>query len=113
MQIRDYQDERGRSYRVELPDDSTDREAEYGILVGPPDIVDVLSLPEAVATRLHNELFRREIWNADIARKNPSLLAGALQKALLVDVQKLLQAYVEYEREEPLEEGDRLHTKEA
>jgi len=67
------------------------------IIVGPPDgLLDELHLPEPFATNLHNVLFSRGIFNYQIASRG-SALAGALQEALLLDAQKLLEAYYHLE----------------
>jgi hypothetical protein len=100
----DYTDEHGRLYRVKLPDDVPDEQAELGIPVGPPDVVDELGLPEPFATRLHNELHNRSLWNHREIRRRPGALQGALQAALRTDFQMLSQAYYEFENPQPLEE---------
>lgn len=97
--IVDYKDERGRSHRVEMPDGAEEMSPELGIPVGPPDIVDGLELPEPFATRLHNELFARGLFDEKSLRKNMNGLVGALQAALRVDVQMIHAAYVAYEKE--------------
>jgi hypothetical protein len=90
----EYEDDRGRLYAVLLPAGVSDSEAESGIFVGPPDVVDELDLPEPFATRLHNELYRRKLHTtADLGgRSNP--LLGALQKAFRVDQVSLVRAYL-------------------
>lgn len=66
------------------------------VTIGPPEgLVDSLELPKPIATRLHNALHRRGILTAkDAATKHKQLL-GALQEALGVDAQRLMQAYNE------------------
>lgn len=70
------------------------------VIKGPPEgLVDSLGLPEPFATTLHNILYARRIFTtADIARDSRSLM-GALQEALLLDVQRLTEAYFHYEKE--------------
>lgn len=92
MKTVDYQDRRGRWYRVLLPDSADEAEAPQGIPVGPPDVVDDLDLPEPLATRLHNELFSRHIWTVREAQR-PSELVSALQAALRLDAQSLYKSY--------------------
>lgn len=94
-----YEDERGRKYLVRLPEGMGDDEAELGIPVGPPDIVDALSLPEEFATRLHNELFKRELFNLEAVTRDPRALTAALQAAYRLDVQKLHEAFFNYNQE--------------
>lgn len=94
----EYTDERGRKYLVSLPDNVPDSEAEKGILIGPPDVVDALGLYEPLATRLHNELFVNKLWTVHEVRKQPKLLFGILQRILKLDVHRLMSAYMELER---------------
>ena len=94
-----FEDERGRKYLSEIPVDMDDGQAHLGVILGPPDVVDRLALPEPLATRLHNELFRRELWNYKEIQKQPNALLGALQAALLTDVQRLTTAYYEIDNE--------------
>lgn len=93
MDLAEHTDNLGRKYQVRV--DGT-----MEIIIGPPEgLVDRLGVPEPIATRLHNILYRRRIFNSrDIAR-DPKSLLGALQEALMVDVQRLTEAYFEYEKE--------------
>lgn len=94
----DYADERGRKYRVRLPDGVVEADAEMGIPIGPPDVVDELGLPEPFATRLHNMLFDYQLWNIQEVRKKRKILFHLLQRALKIDVQILMDAFRELER---------------
>lgn len=94
----DYTDERGRQYRVLLPAGVPESEIDKGIPVGPPDVVDSLGLPEPLATRIHNKLFEKQIWNATEARKQPNVLQGILRSALMLDVHRLMEAFVDLDR---------------
>ncbi len=94
----DYTDKQGRNYRVMLPDDAPDEEAPMGIPIGPPDVVDHLGLPEPLATRLHNLLHERGLWDIATLRKKGNVLRGVWQAALRVDVNRLHQAYLESDR---------------
>lgn len=94
MRVVDWVDERGRKYRSLLPDDAPEAEAPMGILVGPPeDITDVLDLPEPFATRLHNELFARGLFDYGAAVRNGQGVMGALQAALRLDATTLVAAF--------------------
>lgn len=94
MENVEHTDERGRKYQALQDGDGL-------IILGPPEgLVDSLRLPEPFATTLHNILFRRQLFNAAAVSKNPNHLIGALQEALSLDVQKLTEAYVNYEKEE-------------
>lgn len=67
------------------------------IIIGPPEnLVDELHLPEPIATQLHNVLYARGLFTYKEAAKGSNLIA-ALQEALLVDAQILLEAYHKYE----------------
>jgi len=99
----DWEDERGRRYRVRLPEGASDDQADLGIPVGPPDVVDALGLPEPLATRLHNQLHRRGVFTLADARKHPGNLTGALHSAMKIDAQLLLQAYISHEKRDPVE----------
>lgn len=76
------------------------QDGQMRIIKGPPEgLVDALELPEPFATRLHNILYTRRLFtSADVAR-NPMTLLGALQEALMLDVQKLTEAFINYEKE--------------
>jgi len=75
------------------------REGEEVIKMGPPEgLVDALNLTEPFATNLHNVLYRRHIFTyADATRGN--VLIGALQEALNMDVQRLTEAFMTFEKE--------------
>lgn len=98
MRYRDYTDERGRKYKVILPPNAPDEDVELGIPVGPPDIVDAIGYPEPFATRLHNALFDHELWTIRDIRKNPKILQSLLMRVLKVDIQILMDAMRETER---------------
>lgn len=95
----DYKDEKGRYHRVKLPDDAPDDQAPLGVLVGPPDVVDYLNLPEPFATTLHNQLYHRGLFTAKDIRKRSVELQGAILAALAVDTGRLHEAYVHLENE--------------
>lgn len=87
-------DEKGRQYEVLSEGDLT-------IVVGPPEgLVDSLGLPEPFATDLHNVLFRRKLYNYSAINKDPRALQGALQEVLMLDVQRLSEAFFKYEHQE-------------
>lgn len=73
---------------------------EMHIILGPPEgLVESLGLPEPFATRLHNVLCDRGLLTfADVA-KNQRVLQGALQEALMIDVQRLAEAYFKIEND--------------
>lgn len=94
----EWKDERGRMFLSMLENFEDDSKASQGIVVGPPNIVDDLNLPEDVAVRLHNQLFQRKLWTLRDINKQPQQLFAALQSALNIDVQKIMSLYAEYEK---------------
>lgn len=94
METKTHTDEKGRQYEVLTEGDMT-------IVVGPPEsLVDSLGLPEPFATNLHNALYRRKLYNYAAINKDPRALQGALQETLMLDVQKLSEAFFRYENQE-------------
>lgn len=90
-------DAKGRKYKVLLDGSMGD---ELSIVIGPPEgVVDELDLPEPFATRLHNNLCDRGIFTYKDFSANGRAVQGALQDALTVDVQRLAEAYLNYEKE--------------
>ena len=91
MERIEHTDEKGRKYQALSNGD------QQLILLGPPEgLVDGLNLPEPFATKLHNVLFERGLLNYAAAAKGNALM-GALQEVLMLDVQRLLEAYFKYE----------------
>jgi len=94
--------------RVEWVDRATERkymvlrdERGNDIVIGPPEgLVDSLKLPEPFATTLHNVLYARGLYNSAEVAKNPRVLIGALQEAMNLDVQRLTEAFLNYEKEQ-------------
>lgn len=84
----------GRKYRA-LADG-----AGNAIIVGPPEgLVDDMKLPEPFATSLHNKLYERGLFTYRDVAKDPRQIQGALQEAMLLDVQRLTEAYFKYSQE--------------
>jgi hypothetical protein len=88
--------------KVTIVEDERNQEAyqEGGMIIpiGPPvRVVDVLGLPEPIATELHNELHKRGILTYRDVSLHPQNLQGALQTVLLLDVQRLSEAFWKYE----------------
>lgn len=100
MKEADFEDELGRKYHVYLPEGISDVDAHLGIVIGPPDIVDDLELPEPLATRLHNVLHRRGLWNYDEVQKRPKELLASWQEALRVDIQTLQLSFKKFQEED-------------
>lgn len=73
---------------------------EMHIIIGPPEgLVEILELPEPFATRLHNILCERGLLTYKDIAVNQKVLIGALQEALNVDVQRITEAYLKFEKE--------------
>lgn len=88
MRVVDYQDTDGRWWRVWLPDEAPDSEAHMGIPVGPPSLAP-LGLPLAFEVRLHNELFKRSLFESP----RPDAIAQAVRAAVRVDTMDVLALY--------------------
>lgn len=89
-----YVDGDGNKYKVLLPDNVSDDEAEMGIRVGPPDLSD-LGLPKALEVRLNNVLFDRGLFTKRDIRRRGSELIGVWQAVLSMDIQRLQAVYEE------------------
>lgn len=99
MRVVDYVDERGRKYSVKLPDGVPDDEAEKGIPIGPPDVVDYLGLPEPMATEVHNKLFEYKLFSAKDAARQPQVLHSVIQSTLKLCVARVMEAYRNLDRD--------------
>jgi len=87
-------DDKGRKY------DAWKGAEDMIVIIGPHEgLVDSLGLPEPFATRLHNVLHARGLFNYRDVTVKSQVLLGALQEALLIDVQRLNEAYFRYEQE--------------
>lgn len=84
----------GRKYRVIVPDGAEPSTWPYGVIVGPPDLSS-LGLPEEQERRLHNELHARGLITLRDVRRSMQSVQGAIQAALRVDAQLIVQAYEE------------------
>lgn len=91
MEIKTIQDERGRKQEAHV-------DGELTIPIGPPlDLVDAINLPEPFATNLHNALHRRGLLTYAAVANNSKSVTGALQESIMIDVQKLTEAFFRYE----------------
>lgn len=84
----------GRMYKVRVPDEAPKENYQYGLVIGPPaELVEVLGLPEPIATRFHNALYKRGMLTyRDVVGKRQDLF-GAWQSALMVDTEKILEVF--------------------
>lgn len=90
-------EENGRNYDAWVNDDG------QVIIIGPPEgLIDMLNLPEPTATNLHNALHRRKIFNYRDASAHSQDLLGALKEAMMIDLQRLSEAYFRYEQEQEI-----------
>jgi len=99
MKRASYEDAKGRRWATLLADDMPDEDASLGIPLGPPP-VEALGLPEEVEVRLHNELFAREIFTAQDAKRRINDVVAALQAALRVDAGLIIGLYLNGSKEE-------------
>ena len=81
----------GRKYMAFV---SPDEQNGAYVVIGPPDgLMESLGVPEPFATTLHNILFDRKLFTYKDIVANQKIAVGALQEALNIDAQKLVQAY--------------------
>lgn len=93
MEQIEHTDEKGRHYRA-----FSNGEGQV-IIIGPPEsLVDELGLPEPFATNLHNILYARGIYNYAAANKAQKEMVGALQEALQLDSQKLMEMFFRFDK---------------
>ncbi len=85
----------GRKYAVAVNENGAAGE----VLLGPPDVVSLLKLPEPLATKLHNELYRRGLFMYDDVRRRPKEVQAAIQAALKFDAAVIVDAYHNLERD--------------
>jgi len=77
-------------------------EGDMKVIIGPHEgFVDTLGLPPESATRLHNILYRRKLYNYAQAAKHPQDVQGAIQELYQLDVQTLLEKMYRFELETP------------
>lgn len=88
----EYTDDRGRLFRVLIPETDNIERARHGIVIGPPELDD-LDLPERVMVELHNQLYHRGLFSIQEANKRRMDVVGALQAAMMVDVERILNIY--------------------
>ena len=88
-----YTDRAGRQWATMLPDGKPDSDASTGIPLGPPSL-EALKLPKELEVRLHNQLFEREIFTAQDAKRRGKELQAALKVALRVNVARLREVYL-------------------
>jgi hypothetical protein len=89
-----YEDETGRKWLVLVPVGKPEQAA-YGIVLGPPDVREILpsGYPEAVLFTLHEELFNRGLFTEKELMGRGQEIQAALAAALRLDVQAIMRAY--------------------
>jgi len=86
-------DDYGRQQASLLPDHAPDSDAPKGVPMLSVD-VDELDLPEPFATRLHNQLVLRRLWDWPAVKKGGgNVLFAVVMAALKVNVIELTQLY--------------------
>jgi len=93
----EYIDDNGRKQIISLPDDAPDSDAYKGILVGPPDLFE-LHLPLQIEIRINNQLYDRGLITFEDLKGRHGEIFAALQAALKVDSQKIINAYKQGEK---------------
>lgn len=87
-----YEDEKGRFWMVELPDNVPDSDASMGLPIGPPPL-ESLGLPEDIEVELHNQLFHRGLLTTkDLSRRRGEIIS-ALMHSLGVTGRAILALY--------------------
>ena len=99
-----WKDDKGRLFMSKIENHEPDENAPGGILLGPPDVLGELELPEEIATNLHNQLFHRKLWTLQDVERNPQQLLGALQAALNINAQKIMLLYRNYYQPDNIQE---------
>lgn len=87
-----YETPEGHKYKVLLPDDAPDSHAEFGVVIGPPDLSE-LGLPLELEVRLNNALFNRGLLTLQDVRRRRLELIAAWQSVLAVDANKIMELY--------------------
>lgn len=86
----------GRKYWAHV---SPDEQQGAHVIIGPPEgLVDEMEIAEPFATTLHNVLYDRRIFTYQQI-SNMKNAVGVLQEALMIDAQKLAEAFLNFEKE--------------
>jgi hypothetical protein len=88
----EYEDLEGKKFWSTLPVDAPLKNARYGVLEGPPELT-ALNLPDEVRVRLHNALFKRNIFTTAQAKVSRLELISAMQEALELNPMMIVEAY--------------------
>jgi hypothetical protein len=99
LKLVDYEDDMGRMFKVSLPDDVPDSEAELGNPLGPP-LLDNLEMPHDMMVKLHNFLFDMGIYTANQARARRQDIVSAIQRICAIHAEAIIQLYGQVEKPE-------------
>ena len=91
-----YEDEEGRKFLVELPEECQDM-PENGIRIGPPEL-DELGWPIELEVKMNNQLFDRKLFTEADVRRRPKDIVAAYWAVLRTDVLKIRSLYKEVKR---------------
>jgi len=89
-----YEDEKGRMWMVDLPENVPDSDASMGLHVGPPPL-ESLGLPEDIEIELHNQLFHRGLLTARDLKKRRGEIISALIHSLGVTGRAIIALYLD------------------
>lgn len=85
-------DKKGRKWAVWIPDQAPDSDAAMGIPIGPPSL-ESLGLPRELEIKLQNELYARRLWRLRDVNQRRQDVVSAIQAALRLDAQKIIDLY--------------------
>lgn len=89
----EYVDSKGFKWKVLVPDDAPDSHAQFGVVIGPPQL-DELELPIDMHRRLHNELYSRHLFGVKDALARRGDITAAIMFAFKVDTERLVEIYM-------------------
>ncbi len=88
----EYEDLEGKKYWSTIPVDAPLKNARYGLLEGPPSL-EHLGLTDSTRVKLHNALFKRNIFTTAQAKRSRMELISAMQEALELNPLMIVEAY--------------------
>lgn len=91
-----YIDDKGRKWRRWLPEKESEDRAYMGVPAGPVSLdkyAESVGMPEDIQTRLHNELFDREIFTKYDAVKRRNEVINAFTAVFKLDAQAIIDLF--------------------
>lgn len=85
-----YIDSKGRYFKVLLPDYEPD--ASKGMIIGPP-LLDELGIDEDLMIRLHNELYRRQVFTFEDAKRRMDEIGWAISSVMKATAERVVEIY--------------------